>query len=63
MLLRHCRGSPSVIPAVARRTWISGSAYGREWTTEELMLGMVKDVGDLAMLIQASQSRAGYSLA
>jgi NTP pyrophosphatase (non-canonical NTP hydrolase) len=29
--------------------------YGREWTTEELTLGFVKDVGDLALLIQASQ--------
>jgi NTP pyrophosphatase (non-canonical NTP hydrolase) len=29
--------------------------YGREWTTEELTLGLMKDVGDLAMLVQASQ--------
>ena len=29
--------------------------YGREWTTEELTLGLVKDVGDLAMLVQASE--------
>ena len=29
--------------------------YGREWTTAELTLGLVKDVGDLAMLIQASE--------
>jgi NTP pyrophosphatase (non-canonical NTP hydrolase) len=29
--------------------------YGREWTTEEVALGLMKDVGDLAMLIQASQ--------
>jgi NTP pyrophosphatase (non-canonical NTP hydrolase) len=29
--------------------------YGREWTTEELALGLMKDVGDLAMLIQASE--------
>lgn len=27
--------------------------YGRIWTTEELMLGFVGDVGDLAKLIQA----------
>lgn len=27
--------------------------YGREWTTEELMLGFMKDMGDLAKLIQA----------
>lgn len=27
--------------------------YGRVWTTEELMLGFVGDVGDLAKLIQA----------
>jgi hypothetical protein len=25
--------------------------YGREWTTEELMLGIMKDVGDLAALV------------
>jgi NTP pyrophosphatase (non-canonical NTP hydrolase) len=30
-------------------------AYGREWTTEELTLDLMKDVGDLAMLVQASQ--------
>ena len=30
-------------------------AHGREWTTEELTLGLMKDVGDLAMLVQASQ--------
>src|ERR1700749_3891095 len=29
--------------------------YGREWTTEELTLGLMKDVGDLAMLVQASE--------
>jgi NTP pyrophosphatase (non-canonical NTP hydrolase) len=29
--------------------------YGREWTTEELALGLMKDVGDLALLVQASE--------
>ncbi len=29
--------------------------YGREWTTEELMLGFVKDVGDLAKYIHAHE--------
>ncbi|MGH7121077.1 MAG: hypothetical protein ACREFP_19160 [Acetobacteraceae bacterium] len=29
--------------------------YGREWTTGELTLGLMKDVGDLALLIQASE--------
>lgn len=28
--------------------------FGRVWTTEELMLGFVGDVGDLAKLIQAN---------
>jgi hypothetical protein len=28
--------------------------YGRVWTTEELALGLVGDVGDLAKLIQAN---------
>ena len=28
-------------------------AYGREWSTEELTLGLVGDIGDLAKLIQA----------
>lgn len=28
--------------------------YGRIWTTEELVLGFVGDMGDLAKLIQAS---------
>lgn len=29
--------------------------YGREWTLEELTLGLVGDVGDLAKLIQAHE--------
>ncbi len=29
--------------------------YGRVWTEEEIMLGFVGDVGDLAKLIQAHQ--------
>ncbi len=29
--------------------------YGREWTGEELFLGFMKDVGDLAKLIQAKE--------
>lgn len=29
--------------------------YGRVWTTEELTLGFVGDVGDLAKLIQANE--------
>jgi NTP pyrophosphatase (non-canonical NTP hydrolase) len=31
------------------------ASYGREWTTEELTLGLMKDVGDLAALVQASE--------
>jgi NTP pyrophosphatase (non-canonical NTP hydrolase) len=29
--------------------------FGREWTGEELMLGFVQDVGDLARLVQAAE--------
>lgn len=29
--------------------------YGREWSREELMLGYMKDVGDLAQLVQAKE--------
>jgi NTP pyrophosphatase (non-canonical NTP hydrolase) len=29
--------------------------FGREWTGEELMLGFVRDVGDLASLVQAKE--------
>lgn len=29
--------------------------YGRSWTGEELTLGFVKDVGDLAKLVQAKE--------
>jgi NTP pyrophosphatase (non-canonical NTP hydrolase) len=29
--------------------------YGREWSGEDLMLGFVKDVGDLARLVQAKE--------
>jgi NTP pyrophosphatase (non-canonical NTP hydrolase) len=31
------------------------ATYGREWSAEELMLGFVKDVGDLALLVQAQE--------
>jgi NTP pyrophosphatase (non-canonical NTP hydrolase) len=34
-------------------TAIETKRYGREWTTEELTLGFMKDVGDLARLVQA----------
>ncbi|MCC2313192.1 MazG nucleotide pyrophosphohydrolase domain-containing protein [Cellulomonas xiejunii] len=29
--------------------------YGRTWTTEEIMLGFVGDVGDLAKLVQGKE--------
>jgi NTP pyrophosphatase (non-canonical NTP hydrolase) len=29
--------------------------YGREWNREELMLGFMKDIGDLAKLVQAKE--------
>lgn len=29
--------------------------YGRAWTGEEITLGFMKDVGDLAMLVQAKE--------
>lgn len=29
--------------------------YGREWTREELVLGLVGDVGDLVKLVQAAE--------
>ena len=29
--------------------------YGREWSREELMLGFLKDIGDLAQLVQAKE--------
>ena len=29
--------------------------YGREWSREELMLGFMKDMGDLAQLVQAKE--------
>jgi NTP pyrophosphatase (non-canonical NTP hydrolase) len=31
------------------------ATYGREWSAEQLMLGFVKDVGDLALLVQAKE--------
>lgn len=42
--------------ALAIRTLYDGferRSYGREWSTEELALGLVGDIGDLAKLIQA----------
>ena len=32
---------------------LEAKKYGRSWTTQELALGFVGDVGDLAKLIQA----------
>lgn len=37
----------------ARYAELERTTYGREWTLEELALGLVGDVGDLAKLIQA----------
>ncbi|HEV2798735.1 MAG TPA: nucleotide pyrophosphohydrolase, partial [Nocardioides sp.] len=31
---------------------VEASSYGRSWTTEEIMLGFLGDVGDLAKLVQ-----------
>lgn len=31
------------------------ATWGREWTAEEIMLGFMKDVGDLSMLVQAKE--------
>ncbi len=34
--------------------------YGREWSREELMLGFLGDVGDLAKLVQAKEGVRQY---
>ena len=31
---------------------VEAAEYGRSWTTEEIMLGVLGDVGDLAKLVQ-----------
>ena len=31
---------------------VEAATYGRSWTTEEIMLGFLGDVGDLAKLVQ-----------
>ena len=36
----------------ARYADVEASTYGRSWTTEEIMLGFLGDVGDLAKLVQ-----------
>ncbi|GAB3036934.1 hypothetical protein GCM10011376_32160 [Nocardioides flavus (ex Wang et al. 2016)] len=36
----------------ARYAEVEATAYGRSWTTEEIMLGFLGDVGDLAKLVQ-----------
>jgi NTP pyrophosphatase (non-canonical NTP hydrolase) len=36
----------------ARYAEVEASRYGRSWTTEEIMLGFLGDVGDLAKLVQ-----------
>ncbi|GAB3762372.1 nucleoside triphosphate pyrophosphohydrolase family protein [Microlunatus parietis] len=36
----------------ARYAEVEADRYGRSWTTEEIMIGFVGDVGDLAKLVQ-----------
>jgi NTP pyrophosphatase (non-canonical NTP hydrolase) len=36
----------------SRYAEVESSTYGRSWTTEEIMLGFLGDVGDLAKLVQ-----------
>ena len=36
----------------ARYAEVEASTYGRSWTSEEIMLGFLGDVGDLAKLVQ-----------
>lgn len=36
----------------ARYAEVEASSYGRSWTTQEIMLGFLGDVGDLAKLVQ-----------
>ncbi len=33
------------------------ATYGREWTTEDLALGLMKDVGDLAEVVQRMEGK------
>lgn len=40
----------------SRYAEVEAASYGRSWTTEEIMIGFVGDVGDLAKLVQ---SKAG----
>lgn len=35
---------------------VERSRYGRSWTNEEIMLGFVGDVGDLAKLVMAQSN-------
>ena len=47
----------------SRYSALETERFGREWSGEELMLGFVKDVGDLAALVQAKEGvRAGGDL-
>ena len=36
----------------AQYAYVEATSYGRSWTTEEIMLGFLGDVGDLAKLVQ-----------
>ena len=36
----------------SRYAEVEAAEYGRSWTTEEIMLGFLGDVGDLAKLVQ-----------
>jgi NTP pyrophosphatase (non-canonical NTP hydrolase) len=39
----------------ARYAEVERAAYGREWSGEDLALGLVGDVGDLVKLVQAKE--------
>ena len=39
----------------SRYAEVEASTYGRSWTTEEIMLGFLGDVGDLAKLVQGKE--------
>lgn len=47
--------------ARARYGELEQKRYGRAWSTQEIMLGSVGDVGDLAKLAQGAAKKPGCS--
>ncbi|WP_165553020.1 MazG nucleotide pyrophosphohydrolase domain-containing protein [Kribbella speibonae] len=57
--MEFARMRESAVAVRARYAEVETARYGRPWSTEEIMLGFVGDVGDLAKLVQGKAGVRG----